>query len=107
LVTIGEHSEGWYLLEANIGIESNAIGIREIKFDGYNCFLNNNILSGVDYMSETFSAINGAVTVITCQALMYFSPGDNFYVKILQDSGSALDVSIATENNSLKMYRLF
>jgi len=107
LVTVGERAEGWYLLEANIGIESNAIGIREIKFDGYNCFLNNNILSGVDYMSETFSAINGAVTVTTCQALMYFSPGDNFYVKILQDSGLALDVSIATENNSLKMYRLF
>jgi hypothetical protein len=107
LVTIGENAEGWYLIEANIGIASDANGIREIKFDGYNSFLNNNVLSGADYWSETFTAVNGKVTVVTCQALMYLSPGDNFYVKILQDSGSALNIATTTENNSLKLYRVF
>jgi len=107
LVTIGENAEGWYLIEANIGIQSNATGIREVKFDGYNSFLNNNISSGVDYMSETFTAVNGAVTIVTCQSLMYLSPGDNLYVKILQDSTSSLNISTSGENNSLKMYRLF
>jgi len=95
------------LIEANIGIQSNATGIREVKFDGYNSFLNNNISSGVDYMSETFTAVNGAVTIVTCQSLMYLSPGDNLYVKILQDSTSSLNISTSGENNSLKMYRLF